>query len=456
MPAGRLFGTDGIRGVANVAPLTPEFLVNLGKAVASSWAAGAQPPRFVVGRDTRISGPMLEAALAAGMSASGAEVLLAGVLPTPAIAHLTQVHKATAGAVISASHNPFADNGVKFFAADGFKLSQVQEEKIEHLLQAASTKQVTGADLGRIRRIEDAAEVYTRFLIRTLPAGFRLRGIRVAIDCAHGAAYRVGPAVLEELGATVTTIGGAPDGVNINLEQGALHPQRLQSVVRDSGATLGIALDGDADRVLLVDGSGSVLDGDEILAILVDARLRSGNPTATVVGTVMSNMGLEIALKNRGVTLIRASVGDRYVVEEMRRHAATLGAEPSGHVVLLDHHTTGDGLLAALAVCRIILESGRDLTQLRGAVSKLAQVLVNVQLDRPTDLQRLARVQKTIAQVERRLDGRGRVLVRPSGTEPVVRVMVEGEHEDRVRAYAAEIAAAVAEACASESGKEQA
>jgi phosphoglucosamine mutase len=262
--------------------------------------------------------------------------------------------------------------------------------------------------------------------------------------------------VLEELGATVTTIGSRPDGVNINLDQGALHPGCLQGAVRDSGATLGIALDGDADRVLLVDSSGSVVDGDEILAILVDARLRAGDAATTVVGTVMSNMGLEIALKNRGVRLVRASVGDRYVVEEMQRHAATLGAEPSGHVVMLDHHTTGDGLLAALAVCRIIDESGKTLAELRGVMSKFPQVLVNVRVDRPRELKRIRGLQETIGQVERRLEGRGRVLVRPSGTEPVVRVMVEGEDEGRVREYAAEIADAVVQGCASGSGKEQA
>lgn len=440
----RLFGTDGIRGVANVEPMTPETLLKLGKAVARSLSVGGAAVRIVVGRDTRVSGAMLEAALAAGVAAGGGEVLLAGEIPTPAVAFLTRNSTATAGAVISASHNPFQDNGVKFFGAEGFKLSDGEESHLESMVadDRPPGSEHTGERIGRIREIDDSAEQYQRFLLGTLPQGFRLQGMRIVLDCAHGAAHAVGPQVLQHLGASLTTLGASPDGMNINLLCGALHPERLQAAVREQGADLGIALDGDADRVLLVDRHGVVVDGDEVLAILVDAA----GPTAcrVAVGTVMSNMGLEIALKERSVRLIRAQVGDRHVVDEMRRHGARLGGEPSGHLVLLDLHTTGDGLLAALHICRIMQATGRDLADLRRVMSKLPQALLSVRVEQRRDLRELQGLQDAISRIERRLQGRGRILVRPSGTEPLVRVMVEGEDESRVHAYAAEIADVVA------------
>jgi phosphoglucosamine mutase len=442
-----LFGTDGVRGRANVEPMTTETVLRLGRAIAAQGARRHPGSRAVItiGRDTRRSGAMLEAALAAGVASAGADAVLVGVLPTPAVSFLTRNLQAAAGAVVSASHNPFEDNGVKFFDADGFKLAEADEQVLEDFITGSMGGALpTGADVGVIRQAEGAARRYSRFLRRQLPKGFHLDGLRVAIDCAHGAAFRIGPRLFEDLGAKVTALGVSPDGHNINRDHGAMHPENLQAVVRREGADVGLALDGDADRLLLVDSDGDLVDGDEILGILALDLVRRGQLRGNVVvGTVMSNLGLEVALRKLGVSLIRAAVGDRYVVEQMRRHAGNLGGESSGHIVLLDQHTTGDGLQAALAIFRIMRESGRTLAALRGAVMKFPQVLRNVRVNRRHALEDLPALRTIVDRITAELAGRGRVLVRFSGTEPVVRVMVEGEQQRQVESFAEELAAVV-------------
>lgn len=444
MSAKRLFGTDGVRGVANCEPMTVETVVRLGRSFAALCARSGRGAVVAVGRDTRLSGPMLESALAAGITSAGGEVMLAGEIPTPAVALLSR-GVANAGAVVSASHNPYADNGVKFFGGNGFKLPDESEREIETMMACLDAPApLSGTALGQIRVLADSARRYERFLLDACGPDFELAGMKIVVDCANGAAHEVGPAVLRQLRANVSALGCAPDGININHECGALHPAALQAAVRSQGAALGIALDGDADRVVLVDDRGDVVDGDEILAVLAEAALaRNTLGGDIVVGTVMSNMGLEVALRARNLKLLRAAVGDRYVVDEMRRTGAKLGGESSGHIVLLDRHTTGDGLLAALSVCRIMRETQRPLSELRKVMSRFPQALVNVRVAQRRELTTIAAVQGVIVRVEKALDGRGRVLVRFSGTEPLVRVMVEGEDEAAVNAYAAEIAAVV-------------
>jgi phosphoglucosamine mutase len=437
----RLFGTDGIRGVANVAPMMPELAMRLGRAVGASLpaAAGANRPTVVIGRDTRLSGRMLEGAFAAGLSSVGIDVVLAGIVPTPAVACLTRQIGAVGGAVISASHNPFADNGIKLFDHAGFKLDDAAELAIEAGLgDADSDARPTGAALGRIVDLADAGERYVSFLLSTVGRDLRLDGRRVVFDGANGAAFRVGPELLGRLGAEVVATGVAPDGVNINEGCGALHAEGAAAQVRATSAAIGIVVDGDADRILLVDESGAGLDGDELLAIL--AEHRPERVGSCVVGTVMSNMGLEIALRERGVELARAAVGDRYVLDEMRRRGSRLGGEPSGHLILLDHGTTGDALLAALQVLDLMHETGAPLSALRGAMRRLPQTLVNVRVSERVPLADVAPVAEAIADAEKSLDGRGRVLVRYSGTEPLVRVMVEGEDHESIRTCAERIA----------------
>lgn len=443
--ARKLFGTDGVRGLANVEPMTAPTALRLGRAVAQRCRRqGSEGQGIVVGKDTRWSGDMFETAVAAGICSAGVDVLLAGILPTPAIAFLTRSLAAGAGAVISASHNPFHDNGIKLFGPSGFKLSDEVEESIEQLALAADAggRSPTGRDIGRVSVLDDAGERYKRSLKGCLPAGDTLAGIKMVIDCAHGAAHRVGPEVFRELGARVVAIGTSPDGENINLGCGALHPQRLQEAVQAEGAQLGVALDGDADRAIFVDETAAVVDGDEVLAMLAAEMLARGTLRhATVVATILSNIGLEIALRERGARVARVNVGDRYVVEEMLRHGYNLGGEQSGHVVLLDHATTGDGLVAALTVVRLMLERQRPLSALRRVMTKFPQVLLNVPVGRRTELNSLPSVRQGIERVRTQLGDRGRVVVRYSGTEPLVRVMVEGEQPQRVQAYAEEIAA---------------
>ena len=442
----QLFGTDGIRGRANVEPLTCETTVQLGRAAVHVCAAAhGRPARVVVGRDTRVSGEMLERALTAGMCSAGGAPLLVGTLPTPAIAFLTRALGADAGVVISASHNPFQDNGLKFFGSDGFKFPDAAEAAIERFVHdAAITAVPPGESVGVPATVDDAATRYIASLRACLPPGMTLAGLRIVLDCANGAAYRVGPQVLDTLGADLVCLGVDPDGRNINDGCGAVHPEALRAAVRHHAAHVGVALDGDADRLVLVDEPGAVVDGDELLAMVAADRVqRDTLPQRTVVGTVMSNMGLEVALRDRGVRLVRVPVGDRHVVAAMRAHGCLVGGEPSGHLIFLEHGTTGDGLAAALAVLRLLVEQQRPLGELKRVMARFPQVVLNVPVSARPDLASVEPLQREIARVTAALHDRGRVLVRYSGTEPLVRVMVEGERDPQVRELAEEIAAAV-------------
>jgi len=444
----RLFGTDGIRGTANVEPMTSETVVLLGRAIAHVVKRHPHRHKIIIGKDTRLSGYMLESALTSGICSMGVDVLLVGPLPTPGIAFLTRSMRADAGVVISASHNPFQDNGIKFFASNGFKLADELEREIEHLVQedAIAHLRPTAGEVGKAFRIDDALGRYNVFLKSTFPKHLTLDGLTIVVDGAHGAAYRVGPEVLEELGAKVIAIGVDPDGENINRDCGALHPQQLAARVKAEGATLGVALDGDADRVILVDEHGELVDGDAVLAMIAIDLQRAGRLTnGGIVATVMSNLGLELALRERAIKLVRVQVGDRYVVEEMVRGGFVLGGEQSGHVVFLEHGTTGDGLVTALAVLALMAESGKSLSELRRVMHRLPQRLVNVRVRERRALAQLPDVQQVVDRITRELGQRGRVLVRYSGTEPLVRIMVEGEQPGDVERYCEEIAAALRE-----------
>lgn len=442
----RLFGTDGIRGTANVEPMTSETVLRLGRALAYVFKRGARRHKIIIGKDTRLSGYMLESALTSGICSMGVDVLLVGPLPTPGIAFLTRSMRADAGVVISASHNPFQDNGIKFFDHTGFKLPDEIELEIEALLTNGAIDHLrpTAEAVGKAFRIDDALGRYNVFLKNTFPRHLTLDGMKVVIDCAHGAAYRVGPEVLEELGANVTAIGVEPDGENINLNCGALHPEALVEYVRKEQAQIGIAVDGDGDRCILVDEKGDIVDGDEIMA-MVGTALHSRGALAGggIVATVMSNVGLEVALRERGIRLVRVRVGDRYVVEEMQRSGLTFGGEQSGHIVFLDHGTTGDGLITALAVLALVAESGKPLSELRKVMRKFPQLLVNVPVTERRDLDSLPEVRRVVALARQTLGARGRVLVRYSGTEPLVRILVEGEDAAQVQVLGEHIARAV-------------
>ena len=451
MTRGRLFGTDGIRGEANVHPMTGEMMLELGRALA--WVfrlrpAGDRSPRVLIGKDTRRSGYMLEDALASGLCSMGVNVLQVGPIPTPGLAFLTVDMRCAAGAMISASHNPFPDNGVKFFSRDGFKLPDEIEDRIEQLMfsQAIRDRLPTGDAIGYARRIDDAAGRYIVFLKKTFPRALSLEGLRIVIDCANGAAYRIGPTVLTELGAEVLPLSTEPDGTNINRACGALYPERVASAVRTYRADVGISLDGDADRVILTDETGAVVDGDRILAMCaLDLHARGGLAESCVVGTVMSNLGLENALRERGIELLRADVGDRYVVAEMRRRELTLGGEPSGHVIFLEHNTTGDGMLTALQVLALMVRRDRPLSALKTIMEPLPQVQRKVRVRARPPLEELPEVQRLVARIERELKSEGRIVVRYSGTEPVARVMVEGRDGDRIAEFADELCAAIRE-----------
>ncbi|MBI4515673.1 MAG: phosphoglucosamine mutase [Deltaproteobacteria bacterium] len=444
--ARRLFGTDGVRGVANVEPMTAETALRLGRAAAHVFKRDARRHKIIIGKDTRISGYLFESALTAGMCSMGVDVLLVGPMPTPAIAFLTRSLRADAGVVISASHNPFQDNGIKFFAATGFKLPDQLEAEIErHMADGAlDAWRAAPEAVGKAFRLDDALGRYNVFVKQALPRELTLEGLRIVIDCAHGAAYRVAPEVLQELGATVVALGVDPDGQNINHHCGALHPQQLQAAVRRQGADLGIALDGDADRAIFADERGELIDGDAVLAILAEDLLaRDQLHDRTVVATVMSNLGLEIALRQRGAKLVRVPVGDRYVVEEMRRSGCNLGGEQSGHIVLLDHSTTGDGLLTALRLLAVLVARQRPASELARIMTRFPQKLVNVPVAARRELSSVPALQAVIDSVAQRLGDRGRVLVRYSGTEPLLRVMVEGETSAQVEACVEEIAGAI-------------
>ena len=439
----RLFGTDGVRGTANVEPMTADTALRLGRAVAQLFQGGGQR-KIVIGKDTRLSGYMIESALTAGVCSMGAEALLVGPMPTPGIAFLTRSLRADAGVVISASHNPFDDNGIKFFGRTGFKLPDELELQLERLALDERTADLpTGRAIGRAFRVDDALGRYNEFAKQSFPRNATLSGLRVAVDCANGAAYRLGPEVLSELGAHVIPLGVHPNGENINAGCGALHPEELRRAVLAERAHLGVAFDGDADRCVFVDEHGDVLDGDETMAMLaLDLHRRGGLKHATVVSTVMSNLGFELALQGHGISLVRTQVGDRYVVDEMQRGDYNLGGEQSGHIVQLDHTTTGDGLICALGVLRLMVESQQPLSELRRVMTRLPQILLNVRVGRRTELSAVPGVASVIDKLQRDLGTRGRILVRYSGTEPLLRVMVEGDDAAGIEAAAREIAAA--------------
>lgn len=442
----KLFGTDGVRGVANADPMTSEVALRLGRAVAHHFRESHRRHKILIGKDTRVSGYMLETAMASGICSMGVDVLLVGPMPTPGIAFLTRSLRADAGVVISASHNPFQDNGIKFFARDGFKLPDAVEEEIEDLVFAGSIDHLrpTAGEVGKAFRIDDALGRYNVFAKHTFPRDCTLDGLKIVVDAAHGAGYKVAPEVLEELGAKVWTLGCEPDGENINDGCGALHPEGLAEKVREVGADVGIALDGDADRCLLVDEKGELVDGDQVLAIAAHQMTKNGTlKSGSVVATVMSNLGLEVALRDIGVSLIRTPVGDRYVVEEMRRIDANVGGEQSGHIIFLDHNTTGDGLITALGILSILVQAQRPLSELAASMTRFPQVLVNVRVKERRDVTADEKVAGAIKDIESGLGDRGRVLVRASGTEPLIRVMVEGEREDEVRSHAEGIADAI-------------
>jgi phosphoglucosamine mutase len=426
----RLFGTDGVRGVANQEPMTPETVVKLGRAAAHVLRGTTERPAIVIGKDTRLTGYMLETALTAGITSMGADVLLVGPLPTPGIAFITRSLRAEAGIVISASHNPFEDNGIKFFSGDGFKLPDAVEEQIEALMQSGELDRIRprAREIGKAFRIGDAVGRYIEFAKNSLPKGLEFRKLRVVVDCANGAAYRVTPTVLKELGAEVVPINVEPDGLNINHESGSLHPQGLQQAVLRYRADVGFAHDGDADRVIFVDEAGGVVDGDQVLALCaLDLQAQGRLKDQTVVATVMSNLGLELRLREAGIKLVRAAVGDRYVLEGMLRGGYTLGGEQSGHIIFLEHNTTGDGIITALQVLAVLQRTGKPLSALAGCMVKLPQILMNVRVSRKEPLETLPAVQAAIQEAERHLGPEGRLLVRYSGTEPVLRVMAEGK-----------------------------
>ena len=442
----RLFGTDGVRGVANVHPMTAEMAMELGRALAYLIRNGSHRHRVVIGKDTRLSGYMLEQALAAGITSMGVDVALVGPLPTPGIANITTSMRADAGAVISASHNSYQDNGIKFFSRDGFKLPDEAESQIEELILNKSIHHLrpTATQIGQAVRLEDARGRYVVFLKNTFPRELTLEGLCLVVDCANGAGYKVAPAVLEELGAKVIGIGVQPDGKNINHKCGALHPEHVAKLVLKHRANLGLALDGDADRVIVVDEKGNVVDGDAMMAICTGELVERGAlKKNTLVATVMSNIGLDRAVARWGVKVCRTRVGDRYVVEEMRKHGYSLGGEQSGHLIFLDHATTGDGMLAALQLLAVLCRKQRPLSELASIFEPVPQTLMNVAVKRRCELGELPEVVKVVKSVETRLGQTGRILVRFSGTEPKVRILVEGPDRPRNEEYAQEIAEVV-------------
>ena len=435
------FGTDGIRGAVGTAPITPDFMLKLGWA-AGRVLGGAEGGRVLIGKDTRISGYMFESALEAGLSAAGVDTLLLGPLPTPAVSYLTRTFSAQAGIVISASHNPFQDNGIKFFGPDGKKLDDSLEFEIERLVdQPLAT--VEAKKLGKARRVNDAIGRYIEFFKSTYTANAGLKGLRIVLDCAHGAGYQVGPAVFRELGAEVITLGDAPDGLNINREVGSTHPEALQAAVREHRADIGIALDGDADRVVMVDHQGKLIDGDQILYIIAIHLHRQERLAGGVVGTLMSNLGLELQLGKHQIPFARANVGDRYVVAEMGRLGWQLGGESSGHVVCGHATGTGDGIVTALQVVAAMRAQQADLQTLASDLSLYPQRLINVPVKRRVALDEQPDIQAAVSAAEETMGDRGRVLLRPSGTEPLIRVMVEADNTDLADLHAESIAKVV-------------
>ncbi len=447
----RYFGTDGIRGRVNEPPMTPEMALRVGLAAGRSFRRGNHRHRVLIGKDTRLSGYMLEPALTAGFTASGMDVILVGPMPTPAVAMLTRAMRCDLGVMISASHNPYADNGIKLFGPDGFKLSDAKEREIEELIDAPLDAGLAApADLGRAKRLDDVEGRYVEFVKATLPAGFTLEGLKVVVDCAHGAAYKVAPTVLWELGAEVIPLAVEPDGFNINADCGSTHPDGMAVKVRELGADLGIAFDGDADRVVFADEKGAVVDGDQLLAVLAEGLAGTGRlKGGCVVATVMSNLGLERHLAGLGLRLERTKVGDRYVLERMREIGANLGGEQSGHIILLDHTTTGDGLLTALHVLWRLKEAGEPASTALRRFAPVPQVLRNHRFDR-TKGDPLAdpAFREAVRAAERRLGEGGRLVVRKSGTEPVIRLMAEGDDPTVIETVLDDLEAVLARAAA--------
>lgn len=442
----KLFGTDGVRGVANLHPMTSEMAMQLGRAAAHIFMRRAGRHQIVIGKDTRLSGYMLESALTSGICSMGVDVLLVGPMPTPAIAFLTRSLRADAGVVISASHNPYQDNGIKFFSSDGFKLPDELEARIEQLIVSDEIHHLrpTADQIGKAYRIDDADGRYIEFVKRSVPRDLDFQGIRLVVDCANGAAYKVAPTVLKELGAKVEVIGNQPNGMNINAECGAVHPQMLQKTVLETQADLGIALDGDADRAIFVSEEGTIIDGDHVMAALgLDLHRQGLLAKQTVVGTVMSNYGLERSLSKAGVSLVRTPVGDRYLLERMQADGYNFGGEQSGHFIFLDHNTTGDGLISALQVLSLMKRTKQPLSELAKAMEPVPQVLRNVKVTRKPDLESIPEIQRTMRESERRLNGCGRLLVRYSGTEPLLRIMVEGEEDALIREIADDLTSVV-------------
>lgn len=437
----RYFGTDGIRGRVGQEPMTAEFVMKLG------WAAGKvlsnqDKGHVVIGKDTRISGYIFEAALEAGIAAAGLDVTMMGPIPTPAVAYMTQAQRATAGIVISASHNPYYDDGVKFFSGDGFKLPDSTEQAIEDMIEKPM-KMVESKDLGKVYKMEDSRSRYIEFCKNSIPFRTSLKGMKVVLDCAHGATYHVAPAIFRELGADVIEIGVSPNGLNINKDCGALHPQNMRSEVLEHQADLGIAFDGDGDRVMMMDASGSVMDGDEILFVIAKSQLVSGGIGGGVVGTLMSNLGLEHALKTQGIPFERANVGDRYVMEKLKANGWFIGGESSGHIIALNQTTTGDGIIAALQVLAWMVDKDLSLAEARMGMDKYPQCMVNVPIASKINPSDFPQIQQAVETAEAELAEKGRVLLRPSGTEPLIRVMVEGQDDSQVETLAHQIAESV-------------
>lgn len=435
----KFFGTDGIRGTVGQAPITPDFVLRLAHAVGHVLKETETRPTVLIGKDTRISGYMLESALESGFNSAGVDVVLLGPLPTPGVAYLTRAQRASLGVVISASHNPFEDNGIKFFSAQGTKLPDAWELAVEAALEKPPVW-AASADLGKSRRLDDAAGRYIEFCKSTFANDLTLKGIKIVVDAAHGAAYNIAPKVFHELGADVVSIGCSPDGLNINKGVGATHPEALVQAVKDHQADFGVALDGDADRLQLVDAQGRLYNGDELLYLMADDRLGRDEHVPGVVGTLMTNMAVEVALKNRGVQFVRAKVGDRYVLEELDRHQWILGGEGSGHLLALDKHTTGDGLISALQVLQACVRSGNSMADLLKGVELFPQTLINVRLVPGQDWKTNDRLAEETRAVEVELGDTGRVLIRASGTEPLVRVMVEARDAVQAKACAQRIA----------------
>jgi len=444
---GKLFGTDGIRGIANVHPMTTDLAMKVGLSTAYIFKRNHRRPKIIIGKDTRLSGYMIENAITSGICSMGVDVLLVGPLPTPGIAFITCSMRADAGIVISASHNSYEYNGIKIFGNDGYKLPDDTEKYMEDLILSGEIERLpkpSASDIGRARRIDDAQGRYIVYLKNTFPRDLTLEGLKIVIDCAHGAAYRVAPTVFEELGAEVILTGDRPNGKNINKNCDALYPEFMASVVRENGANVGLALDGDADRLILADEKGEILDGDQILAICAKHLIeRNTLRDKTVVATVMSNLGFEVALRRMGGRLVRTPVGDRYVVENMRQNGYNLGGEQSGHMVFLDHGTTGDGVLSALQVLAVMLREGRPLSELKKIMDHYPQKLVNVPVGGKKLMNAVPEIAKLQHDLEQRLGEEGRMVIRPSGTEPVIRVMVEGANREIIEEVAYAMASCI-------------